>query len=435
MRRAPTGRCGGTWHRRHPPRSSDRPSPAARQRRRHRVQPDRRPARLHRGRHGQGRQRSLRLRHPQRTDGDARQRRAGIRPSRRGTRTATALAVAQGHRRREDAREGQRAGRLHRRPGRARPTTTIAPTAGHPRSAKGRRLPEGWVVSDRAALHVERRQQARLLRHQGAGRGAGHDPAHDRRDSGRRRVEHGGRAHPVAADDARRAGSQLHVPAGVRRRGIAVRQARGRDDARPRRRAGRQVGGRTRHAGLHPRLQAARGRHLSRQHLHRRAHADDEGPADRRPHLRHLAARHATSSTGRTTASRPTTSMPATREAARQRHRASASSTSSSTIPVPSRPTALAGYTSDGKAAIAQTPLRPVADAARRIGAEEPDQRHRREERDPLPLRADRAGRPRRVPRAVGPRGTIDLSKPITLSAYGAVDEEVRLLRAGGRTS
>ena len=59
---APAGPRGA---RRHPPRPRDRPSSAARQRRRHRVQQHGRPARLHRRRRGQGRQRPVRLRHAQ----------------------------------------------------------------------------------------------------------------------------------------------------------------------------------------------------------------------------------------------------------------------------------------------------------------------------------------------------------------------------------
>ena len=47
--------------------------------------------------------------------------------------------------------------------------------------------------------------------------------------------------------------------------------------------------------------------------------------------------------------------------------------------------------------------VRPVAAAARRLGAQEPDRRRRREERDPVPLRPDRAGRPAAHPGAPEP--------------------------------
>ncbi len=69
------------------------------------------------------------------------------------------------------------------------------------------------------AARLERRRQARVLRHEGAGARAGHGPAEEHgRGRRRRRVEHAGRAHPVGPDDSRRRRSQLHVPRGVRRR-------------------------------------------------------------------------------------------------------------------------------------------------------------------------------------------------------------------------
>ena len=58
---------------------------------------------------------------------------------------------------------------------------------------------------------------------------------------------------------------------------------------------GRPVGGRARHARIHLRLQAGRGRHLPRQHHDRRTHVDVESSADQhvdgQSHVRHLARR------------------------------------------------------------------------------------------------------------------------------------------------
>ena len=75
--------------RHHPAGPPHGPAPAARRRRRHRVQPDRRAARLHRGRGREGRQRPVRVRHAERAHHAARQRRQELQPARPGARTAT----------------------------------------------------------------------------------------------------------------------------------------------------------------------------------------------------------------------------------------------------------------------------------------------------------------------------------------------------------
>ena len=113
-----------------------------------------------------------------------------------------------------------------------------------------------------------------------------------------------------------------------------------------------------------------------------------------------------------------------------------ASSTWSSIIPGPKPSYGIAGYTQRRQGGHRAAPLRPVADAARRLGAEEPDQRRGHEERDPLPLRADRAGRPRRGRRGGRrwPRAaTIDLVEAAHALGLRRVHQEGRLLRAGER--
>ena len=190
--------------------------------------------------------------------------------------------------------------------------------------------------------------------------------------------------------------------------GVTVREAGRRDHARPRRRAGRQVGGRPRPARLHGREEAAGRGLLSRQHLHRRAHADDQGQQvgghtfgisphgthflywkDNRFQAYDLERRHG--------------------EDARQRHGGQLHRHRGR----PSRHQAvlrtrrLHQRRQGGDRA---APLRPVADAARRLVAEEPDQRRRREERDPLPLRA-RSNRSTRRCRAPSVRAARSISR------------------------
>ena len=163
------------------------------------------------------------------------------------------------------------------------------------------------------------------------------------------------------------AGSQLHVPPGVRRLGEAVRQARRRDDEGAGRRARRQVGGRPRHARLHPRLKAAGRRLLPRQHVDRRADADREGPADGQPRLRHLAARHALPLL-------EGQQVPGLRPRRGHDARRCGGGGPLSFVDTEydhpgTKPSyGIAGYTSDGKAVIVEPPVRPVAAAARRLG-------------------------------------------------------------------
>ena len=151
--------------------------------------------------------------------------------------------------------------------------------------------------------------------------------------------------------------------------------------------------------------------------------------------LRHLAARHALPLL-------EGQQVPGLRPRGRRRPRRSARAGAvelhrprSTTTREPSRPFGVAGYTSDGKAVIANhrydlwlLPLDGSAPTNLTGGLGD-------QERDALPPRPDRAGGPERRPRSVGPRGTFDLTKPVTLSAYGAMDEEGRLLRTGRRTA
>ena len=183
--------------------------------------------------------------------------------------------------------------------------------------------------------------------------------------------------------------------------------------------------------GYISRLQAARRRHLPRQHDDRRAHADAEEPADRPATCSASRPTAATSSTGRTTSSRPTTSTRPRRSTLGGGSAGRASSTWSSTTRVRSRRTASPATRSDGKSVIVQHRydlwLLPLDGSAPRnltngVGSEE---------RDPLPLRPHRAARSaaagsrRSAPAAAGaaaaprPRGRSISSKPITLSAYG----------------
>ena len=222
-----------------------------------------------------------------------RQRREELQPARLERRGQRARG-AQGQRRREDAREGQRA----RSPSRTSPAAlkdgAAAPTPVVLDPAKADGFPKGWVVSDRAALTWSEDNKRVFFGMKEQVADARHHAQDDRRSGRRGRVEHGRRPGAVAPDDPREPGPQLHLPPGLRRLGEALRQARRRDDAGPRRRARRQVGRRARRARLPPRREEAAGRRLlPRQHLHRRADAHREGPADRPPRLRHLAARHA----------------------------------------------------------------------------------------------------------------------------------------------
>ena len=187
------------------------------------------------------------------------------------------------------------------------------------------------------------------------------------------------------------------------------------------------LGGRTRHARVHPRLQAARRRHLPRQHVDRRAHVDAEEPDDRQPRPRHLVRRPAVPLLEGRTGSRPTTSTPA-----RAKTLGNGSAVSFVDMefdrPGPRPSYGIAGYTSDGKGVIVHQrydlwllPLDGSAPSNLTNGVGH-------QERDSLPLRPHRAadapapGDGAARPGGGGPaapREPIDLSKPITLSAYG----------------
>ena len=129
---------------------------------------------------------------------------------------------------------------------------------------------------------MERRQQARVLRHHAADAGARHRAAPQHRLRRRRgRLAHAGRAHPVAADDPRRRRSQLHVPQAFDVADGEVRHARRFDDARRWRSrptaAGRSAATR---AATSP-TTSGRAPTSIASTRDRRAHADVQGPAHR----------------------------------------------------------------------------------------------------------------------------------------------------------
>ena len=287
-------------------------------------------------------------------------------------------------------------------------------------TAKAAGFPKGWVVSDRAPLDWSDDNKRVFFgaKAQVPAPDTARAPRH-RRARQRGRLEHRRRARAVAADDPRRAGSQLHVPPGVRRRRGEVREARRRDDARARRRAGRPLGGRARHPRIHPRLQARGRRHLSRQHLDRRADADAEGAADqhvnRQPHLRHLARRTALPLL-------EGQQVPGLRPRCRRLAHAWRGTAPSFVDlefdhPGPKPAYGITGYTDRQEVGHRPAPLRPVGDAARRIGAEEPDRRRRREGRDALPLRPDRAARAE--PRQHRRRGAGTRCRAVAADGFG----------------
>ena len=249
-------------------------------------------------------------------------------------------------------------------------------------------------MSDRATLVVERRRQARVLRHEGAGAGARRDRARRNADeiAGRRRVELARRAHPVvqmirADQDRNFTFREAFDVAGDKFVKLADETMRDLDVAPD----GRWAVG-PRHARLHLGLQAGRRRHLSREHDDRRAHADVQEPAHRRE---------------RRSAFRPTaTTSSIWKDSKYQAYDLDAGTTKTlgGTAPLPlanteydhpgAKPSyGIAGYTSDGKSVIVAERYDlwalPLDGSAR----EEPDERRRHEERDSLPLRAHRAGR------------------------------------------
>ncbi len=96
----------------------------------------------------------------------------------------------------------------------------------------------------------------------------------------------------------------------------------------------------------------------------------------------------------------------------------------------------IAGYTQRRQGGHRAAPLRPVAAAARRLRAEEPDERRRREGRHPLPscVRTEPVDLDRST-RATGPRGTYRPLQAGHAVGLRRVDEEGGLLRAGGRAA
>jgi len=133
---------------------------------------------------------------------------------------------------------------------------------------------------------------------------------------------------------------------------------------------------------------------------------------------RHVSASRRTGRTscsGRTARSRPTTST-RTRRARWAARRRRASPTWKTTTRA--RAVLRRRRPRERRQGVIFTTATTCAAPARRLGALESDRRPRQQERDALPARPDRAGGPD-VPRAVGPRGTFDLAKPLTLSAYG----------------
>ena len=162
-------------------------------------------------------------------------------------------------------------------------------------------------------------------------------------------------------------------------------------DSTSRRTARWAVGRDTR--GYISRLQAAGRGHLSREHDHRRAHADAEEPADRQPRASASRPTGSSSCTGRTTNSRPTTWTPATSQTLGGASRGELRRHGVRPSRARGRRTASPATRSDGKAVIAQQRydlwLLPLDGSAR----EEPDERRGHEERDAVPLRAHRAAR------------------------------------------
>ncbi|MCK7491053.1 MAG: hypothetical protein MZW92_04240 [Comamonadaceae bacterium] len=208
--------------------------------------------------------------------------------------------------------------------------------------------------------------------------------------------------------------------------GEEVRQARRRDDEGPGRRARRQVGGRPRRSAPTSRdekkLPAADFYRVNTSTGERTLIA--KGQLDRRPRLRHLAARHALPLLeGR--------QGPGLRPRRRARRRRSAPASASSFVDIGRRPPGHEAVLRHRRlhqrrqGGHRQPPLRPVAAAARRLGADEPDRRPRaRRARSASGSSGpSRWTRPCRA--SVGPRGTFDLAKP--LDAVG--------LRRSGRRS
>ena len=286
--------------------------------------------------------------------------------------------------------------------------------------AKAEGFPKGWVVSDRAALAWSEDDKRVFFGIEGAGGRARH---HAQRRPTRRPTWTSGTRPTTGCSRCRWSGPSRTATSPSARRSTCRRRSfvkltdetmRDLDIG-----AGRQVGRRPRPARLYPRREEAAGRRLlPRQHLHRRADADRQGTADRRPRLRHLAARHALPLLEGQQVPGSTTSR-------RGRRRRSAPTGTVSFIDIEydhpgTKPSyGIAGYTSDGKAVIVNhrydlwlVPLDGSAPTNLTGGLGD-------QGRDPLPPRSG-PSRPTRPCRARSVRaGRSTSTKPVTLSAYG----------------
>ena len=426
--------------RRHAAQPRDRPRSAARQRRRHRVQPRRRSARLHGRRGRQGHQRPVRARPSQRPHQRARQRREELQPA-HVERRRHGAGRAQGPRRRQDARARQRAARVPQRAGGAERRRA---GAGRARSGEGRRLSEGLGRQRPRGARLERRQQARLLRHEGAGRRArrgarARAPTRSPTStSGTRPTSGSSRVQMIRAD----AGPQLHVPRGLRRRRrdrfVKLADA---DDARPRRVARTAAGpsAATRAATSRDYKRPAADIYRVNTTTGERTLMLQEPCSSAPAHVRHLAGRPLLPvlEGQQVPGLRPRRGDD--QDARRRDHgelrRHGVRPPGSEALV---RHRRLHDRRQGGHRAAA---LRPVAAAARRIGAAATSRtaRARRTRsgsgtcgpsRDPAggrpggPAGADAA--------AAARRGTIDLSKPMTLSAYGEYTKKAGFYELAG---
>ena len=308
-----------------------------------------------------------------------------------------------------------------------------AAVAGGARGGQGRGPPQGLGDQRPCAARLERGQRARLLRGEGAGAGRGHDPPVHRRGGERRRVEHGGRPRPVAPDDPREPGPQLHLPERVRRGGEEVHHARRPDHEGPRCRAGREVGRGPRRARVPRRREAAAGRRLlPREPRHGRAHAHRERPAHGPPRVRHLAARDALPVLeGR---QGPGLRLQREHDARAGRHGGAELRRHGRRPPGHEAVLRHRRLRERRQGGHRQPPVRPVAAPARRLGARESDRRPRQQERDAVPARPDRAGGSDRAARRRPARDVRPDQAPHPVGVR-RVDEEGRLLRAGRRDS
>ena len=168
---------------------------------------------------------------------------------------------------------------------------------------------------------------------------------------------------------------------------------------------------RARRARLPRRREEAAGRRLlPREHRHRRADAHRQGPADRPPRASASRRTARTSSTGRTASSRPTTST-RTRRATLGGTAAPSFVDMEDDHPGTKPSYGIAGYASDGKAVIVNHRydlwLLPLDGSA----PDESDRRPRHARTRYVSASSGPSRWTRRVPRAVGPRGTFDLDQ------------------------